>query len=143
MLEFKPCHGQHLKYIDVQEEQQQDFHVMLDGSWQKVIDEGFALSAWEGSTCLGAAGFLSVYPHRAMAWAVFSRHVRACHLRAIAHKVRSVLQFDPTERIEMTVRADFVQGRKFATLIGMQQETGILRKHGMRGEDEYMYARIK
>lgn len=142
MLEFRPCYGEHLKYLDVQNEQKQDYHIMLMPEQIEAVTAGFSLSAWEGSRCVGAAGLLNIYPHRALAWALLSRHAGP-HMMRIARKVRSVLEFDPTSRIEMTVNASFENGRRFALAIGMQQETGILRKHGIRGEDEIMYVRIK
>jgi hypothetical protein len=44
-------------------------------------------------------------------------------------------------RVEITVKHDFEQGKKWAESLGFEQE-GLLRKYGPNGEDYFMYARV-
>lgn len=142
MLEFRPCHGEHIKYLDVQSVQRKGYQMSLREDELEALTSGVSLSAWHNSRCVGAAGFVHFYRHRAVAWMLLSKDA-APHMLAIARKIRRVLDLDPTPRIEMTVDVEFKEGQRFAELIGMTRESGILRKHGMLGEDEIMYARIK
>lgn len=143
-VEYRQCRPQHFECLDVQEGQKEELAVMLaNTSYAEIACSHVAISAWLGNRCLGAAGFVPLFPHRAVAWSLVSQNIGTAMVD-VTRKIRNILAADPTPRIEMTVDVDFEAGHKWAKLIGMTLETPIpLRKFGARGEDELMYVRIK
>lgn len=142
-VEFRVCHPEHLSYIQVQDEQRTDQAAMLRTDYAEIACSHIALSAWVGNTCVGAAGIVPIYSHRAVAWALLSKNIGPA-LVPVTRKIRRVLDMDMTPRVEMTVAVDFKAGHIWARLIGMKLETPTpLRKHGVRGEDEMLYARVR
>jgi hypothetical protein len=142
-LTFERCLPQHLSYIRVQEAQRIEQGHMVNTDYAEIATSHIALSAWVGNTCVGAAGIVLIYPHRAVAWALIGEDIGAA-LVPVTRKVRNFISIDLTPRIEMTVAADFKAGHVWAKLIGMKLETPEpLRKHGARGEDEMIYARVR
>lgn len=142
-LVFRPCKPEHLQYIRVQDVQKDDQAHMVNSDYAEIATSHIAISAWVGNECLGAAGIVPLFSHRAVAWALISRDIGALMV-PVTKKVRSVLAIDPTPRIEMTVPVSFKAGHVWARLLGMKLETPEpLRKFGVRGEDELMYARIR
>lgn len=143
MLEFRPFHINHLVYLTPQEEQKAARAAMLTTEYAELIGNSFALSAWDGTTCVGAAGCVPIFKHRAVAWALLSSEA-APHMLAISKKVRRVMAALEYKRIEISVHSTFEAGNRFARLIGMRLETPEpLKAHGANGEDEYMYAMVK
>lgn len=142
-IQYRRCVPDHFRYIEVQDAQRHDLAALLHTEHAEAACSHIALSAWLGNRCLGAAGIIPLWPHRAMAWAMVSRNIGAAMV-PISRKVRQVVRDDPTPRIEMTVAADFKAGHTWARLLGMTLETPEpLRKFGANGADEYMYARVR
>ena len=143
MLEYKPFKVGHLQYLAPQEAQRHEHAVLLRSDYADIVDSNFGLSAWVGNQCIAASGVVPMFSHRAIAWARVSNDA-APYMVEIVRKVRRTLAILPYRRIEMTVNAEFENGRRFAELVGMTLETPEpLRAFGARGEDEYLYARIK
>lgn len=142
-VEFRVCQPGHLEYIDVQDEQRVDKAVMLKTDYAEIACSYIALSAWVGNECVGAAGLVKIYPHRAVAWALLSRNIGMALVPA-TRKIKRVLELEPIARIEMTVAVGFKAGHTWARMVGMKLETPEpLRKHGAQGEDEMLYARVR
>lgn len=142
-LVYRKCLPGHLSVIEVQDAQKYDQAVLIAPEYADMACRNEAISLWHGNKCLGAAGIIPVFPHRAMAWALLSRHIGP-YMHPATKKVRRFLALSPVPRIEMTVRADFEAGHKWARLLGMRLETPEpLRKYGANGEDEMIYARVK
>lgn len=92
---------------------------------------------------MGAAGLLRVYPTKCMGWALLSK-ASGPHMTELTRKIKSFLDQEPTERIEILVQSDFKLGHKWARLLGFKCETPEgMKKHGVNGADEYLYARVK
>lgn len=143
MLEFRPFYVQHLVFIAPQEEQKNLRSAMLSDEYAEALATGFALSAWDGVTCVAAAGVVPIFKHRAVAWALLSEDAGK-HMLAITRKVRRTMDMLEYQRIEIAVHSTFEAGNRFARMIGMKLETPEpLRQHGAFGEDEYMYAKVK
>lgn len=143
MITYQPFKSGHLRFLVPQASQRYDHAVLLQPEYAQIIDANFALSAWSGFVCVAAAGCIPVFPTRAIAWAVLSNDA-APFMLAITRKVRRVMAGLPYQRIEIAVRADFEDGKRFARLIGMKLETPEpMRKHGADGVDEYQYAMVK
>lgn len=141
-VEYRPCRADHLRCIAVQDGQQIGRANLLTPEYAAVIDASVGLSAWVGTRCIAAAGIVSIFPHRASAWALLAHDVRR-YMVPLTYKVRRFLELDPTPRIELTVRDGFEPGHRWALAIGMTKETGVLRRYGLNGEDEHMYVRIR
>jgi hypothetical protein len=144
MLTFRKMQSEHLRYLIPQEAQKSEHAVLLASpAYCEAIDNGVGMSAWRDSVCVGAAGVLPIYNHKACAWAVLSQEAGR-YMLPIVRQIRRSMAILPYRRIELTVRADFDQGREFARLIGMRLETPEpMRASGATGEDEYLYAMVK
>lgn len=142
-VEFRKCLPGHLGSIRVQDIQKTEQVILLADEYAEIACKHPSFSMWVGNECLGAAGIVPLFPHRAMAWALLSRNIGGYLLHA-TRKTRQFLELSSIERIEMTVRADYAAGHRWARLLGMELETPEpLKKHGAHGEDEMLYARIK
>jgi hypothetical protein len=143
MLEYRPFRPEHLNYIQPQAVQRFQQLGMIEPAYAEFLAAGVSLSAWDGHRCVAAAGIAIIRPYRlALAWALLSRHAGP-HMLSITRRCRQVIAQDRTPRIEMSVNADFEQGRRWALAVGMRLETPVpLRKHGANGEDEVIYARV-
>lgn len=140
---FRKCSPDHIAYIQVQDAQRAEQAVMVNSDYAEIATSHIAFSAWADNRCLGAAGIVPMFPHRAVAWALISRNV-GLYMLPITRKARRVIELDPTPRIEMTVDVSFRAGHKWAELVGMKLETPEpLRKFGATGADEMMYARVR
>lgn len=116
---------------------------MTNPAFAGIVKDYFALSAWDGSRCVAAAGIVPIYGYRAAAWAMISKDIGSKNMLQLTRKVRAALELDPTPRIETVVRCDFEDGHRWAALLGMELECAFMRKHGIDGQDEAMYVRIK
>lgn len=142
-ITFRTFTAEHLRYLSPQAGQRYDHAILLNTQYAEIVSNNFGLSGWEGSRCVGAAGVVPIFAHRAVAWAILSNDA-APYMLQIVRKARSYLAMTHYQRIEIAVRADFEEGHRFARLIGMQLETPEpMRKHGANGEDEMMYAVTK
>lgn len=142
-MEFRPFKKGHLRFLMPQSVQRHEHAVMLTSNVGDVLEDNFALSAWDYSTCVAAAGVVPVFGHRAIAWAMLSEDAGP-HMLSVVRKIKSTFPILPYRRIEMTVRADFDAGHRLALLLGMKLETPEpMRAHGATGEDEYLYAMVK
>lgn len=94
---------------------------------------------WEGDP-IAIAGTVQQWPGRHMAWAYLplstGRHM-LCLTRGVREKLAPL-----DGRIEMTVRADFPAGIRWAKMLGFEIETPLLRRFGPQGEDHIGFVRI-
>lgn len=141
-VEFRPCKPGHFEFIEVQEQQRQELAFVVSTDHKETLCSHVAISAWLGNKCLGAAGFVPMFSHRAIAWALIAHDIGPA-LVPVSRKIRHIIALDPTPRIEMTVDVDFEAGHKWAKLLGMKQETEALKYFGALGNSEIMYARIR
>lgn len=143
MLTFRSVQADHLRYLIPQEAQKTEHAIILTSDYADIIDRNPGMSAWRGSVCIAAAGVLPIFNHKAGAWALFSKEAGPFML-PIIRQIRRSIGVLPYRRIEITVRADFDQGRDLARLIGMRLETPKpMIASGAQGEDEYLYALVK
>jgi len=140
---FTPFRAGHLGYLVPQAGQRRDHAVLLGSGAAELLESPLALTAWHRSACLGMAGLLPVHPHRAVAWMLLSE-LAGPHMLTISRKVKRVAALSPWRRIEVTVDATFVEGQRFARLLGAKLETPEpMRAYGTDGEDQYMYALVR
>lgn len=99
-------------------------------SWTGVVD----------GTPIACAGTIQQWPGRHMAWAYMGRNTGR-HMVWITRAVRANLA-QVKGRIELTVRADFAAGQRWAEMLGFRVETPCLERYGPHGEDHVGYARV-
>ena len=87
------------------------------------------------------AGYVRHWPTRHVAWAILNRQKAPAHMKWITRTARESLAAMPG-RVELTVRADFPQGQRWAELLGFKIETPRLEKFGPEGEDHIGYVRM-
>lgn len=99
-------------------------------SWTGVVD----------GTPVVCAGTLQQWPGRHTAWAYVAKGTRP-HMAWITERVRENLD-GLKGRIELTVRADFAPGLRWARRLGFAVESPLLKMYGPHGEDHVGFVRI-
>lgn len=91
---------------------------------------------------VACGGTMQQWPGRHLAW-VYLNDSTGPHMRFITRAVQSRLA-KVQGRVEMTVRADFAQGHRWARILGfrIENEPGILRAFGPKGEDHVSYVKF-
>lgn len=103
-------------------------------AWTVVLKEG---------TILACGGMIRHWAGRHVAWSVMS-HEAGRYMLPITRIVKDMFDSVPG-RIEMTCRADFAPGQRWAKMLGFEVENppGVLKNYGCEGEDHIMYVRLK
>jgi hypothetical protein len=140
MIRFKPCEDWHIVLIEAQDSQIGEKELGA-GAVGNYVENSLALSCWIDDACVGAAGIRPVWPGRAVAWMLLGRGARPAML-AIARKLRFVLDTYPANRIEMTVRANFLPGCRLAALLGFGEEARLASFYP-DGSAARLYARLR
>lgn len=99
-------------------------------SWTAMVD---------GET-MACGGTIQQWPGRHVAWALLNGR-SGPYMKFVTGAALRVLQ-DAVGRIEMTVRADFAQGHRWAALLGFEVETPVLKNYGPEGEPHTAYVRF-
>jgi hypothetical protein len=86
------------------------------------------------------AGTIRQWPGRYVAWACIATGTLR-HMPWITEEVLKNLA-TVSGRIEMTVRADFPAGQRWAKRLGFEIETPLMRAYGPRGEDHVGFVRV-
>lgn len=141
-LELRKCRQEHIRYIAPQDGQSEIQLAYMQPDMKHVFENEFTLSAWKGSTCVGAAGLIQIMPHYAVAWAFIAKGAGPHMLEAV-RAMRNVMDKSTFERIEMRVDTKFYKGHKLARLLGFHVEAPKMRKTGAFKEDETLYARVR
>jgi hypothetical protein len=143
VITFRPCEPYHITMIEAQAAQRGEYAANALVTDELVDGSLVALSAWSHGKCLAAGGLRQIWSGRAAAWALFSPQAGP-YMLVIARKLKFVLKADPTHRIEMTVRADFIPGCKLAWLLGFELETPEpMKAFFPDGCDAFLFARVK
>jgi hypothetical protein len=75
-----------------------------------------------------------------MAWTYLGQNTQRDMVRITKEALRKLSEVKG--RIEMTVRADYRQGLRWAEMLGFRVETPLLEKFGPFGEDHVGFVRI-
>lgn len=141
-VEFRPCKQKHLALIRPQEHDRVLLNAYMSEDFKHLLESSFAISAWVGSRPVAAAGIIELHSRCALGWAMLGADAGP-YLRPITRAVRNALDISPFPRIEMRVAYEFEEGHRWAKLLGFEVEAPLMRKSGVRGEDETLYARVK
>jgi hypothetical protein len=142
LLSYHTCKPAHIKAVVAQEHDAYNKVLYASADFAEILSCGFAVSAWAGVRCVGVAGILPVNKFRAIAWSLLGSNAGP-YLTHITKRVRLAIDSHPCRRIEMTVKCDFEQGHRWARLLGMTCEAERMVSHGVFGEDEALYAKVK
>lgn len=143
LVEYRPCKQGHLRLIRPQKNDEPMVAGYLSPQFKTILDNSFAISAWVGSKCVGAAGIIPMHDHCALAWSMLGADAGP-YLLQITRKVRNALDITPYKRVEMRVVYKHEEGHRWAKILGFgEPEAPLMRKSGVYGEDETLYARVR
>lgn len=93
---------------------------------------------------VGAAGLLPLWPGVSSAWllpsAALAQYPKSVAVAVVTH-TRELIQSQGLWRVQCTVQADHVLGRRFVEWLGFEPES-TMRAYGPHGEDHIGYAWI-
>jgi hypothetical protein len=102
---------------------------------------GPAFSCELAGEIIACGGLLKLWPGRASAWALLSKHTGR-HMPRITRAVIRFLEVAEETRIEITVDDGFETGYRWAELLGFKREA-LMRKYLPDGRDAWLYSRIR
>lgn len=88
---------------------------------------------------IACGGVVPQWAGRSIGWA-YLNDLSPRHMVAITRAAQELVARTPG-RIELTVRADFPPGQRWARMLGFEVETPLLRRYGPEGEDHIGYVR--
>jgi hypothetical protein len=101
-----------------------------------------AYTALADDQVIGCGGVVPYWHGRAEAWSFISDKAGP-HFVAITRAVRKFLDAQPQDRIETAVDIDFVEGHRWARMLGFRLETGRMEKYRPDGGTCSKYVRIR
>ncbi len=107
--------------------------------------DGCSMAAHDGGDCIGAYGFVEMWPGVARVWALFSGALLNTYPRVIAlHTKRDLKrqELSGLHRIEATCDAEHYSARAFLEWLGFEPE-GLMRRYTLTGKDSYLYAKVR
>ncbi len=95
-----------------------------------------------GGEVIACGGFIKQWEGRHLGWMFVTK--RSAKYMVRLTKILLAFIPDIKGRIDMTVRADFKPGHRWARILGfyIENEPGILKEYGPEGEDHIAYVRI-
>ena len=142
-VHYTPCRQGHLAHIKPQPHDRALIPAYMSTGFARELEHSLSMTAWVGSTPIGAAGVIGAHGNTAIAWTLLGADAGP-YMRELTRQVRYVLDTSPFKRIEMRVRCDFAPGHRWAKLLGFgEPEAPLMRCSGVNGEDETLYARVR
>lgn len=148
MIEFAPCHPEHVVLVAPQAEQRADAAALLSPLAASVLASTVALSGFVGPRCVGCAGVVDTGPDNALVWALLSNEVGPCML-AVSRKVSRVLAAYPARRIEAHVVRGFGEGERWVRMLGFKPDAGsgiteaVRAQYAAYGKEIDVYSLVK
>lgn len=115
IVDFRP---EHLTKIRVQHKQT-DFEQSLQYGRELAV-AGEAWTGLEGDEVLFCAGKVRQWQGRYVLWAVLSREARKYMTQITRAVKRGMMLLDENCRYEAYVQSDFIQGHRWARMVGME-----------------------
>lgn len=140
-ITYLPCKQEHIRLIAPQEGDRVNQLMYTMPDYAEILSENFSMTAFVGHKPIACGGLIHVSKYRAIVWSLMGKDTGAYMLQ-LTRRVRQFLDQQTIPRIEMTVDFDFLEGHKWARLLGFEMEAARMRKHGILGNDETLYARI-
>lgn len=142
MMYVIPYRHFHIASLAIQEAQS-SMSDIINPEYSKALElAGPAWTIMDGDQVMACAGLAKQWSNRAQAWTILSKYVTGTKFVRLHKMVARFLDMQDFTRIEMTVDHGFVQGHRWAELLGFQWE-GLMRKYNPDGQDCDLYARVK
>ena len=142
MIETVEYKASHIDDMKLQKDQQY-LASWLSPEQAKALEEGWAYTAIEDGVPLAIAGVIPMWQGRGMAWAYISSDAVNTKFIAVHKAVKRFLDGCYLNRIEMTVDCDFIQGHRWAKMLGFELEAERMRGYRPDGGDCALYARVR
>lgn len=145
MIEYRPAVALDLLHLEVQASQSRELEYVRQtpGMADEIVERSLCLSGHVGGFPVAVAGFVpsGAVSHRA--WAFFAPEAGP-YMLGIVRKARAMMSSLRSRRIDMTVNEGFIEGERFARLLGMERETSTaLKYHGVLGEHQHIYGKVR
>lgn len=143
-LVIVPYKAAHLLMLDEQDAEKLWGGLMKNAEHAALLEVmGPGHTAMRDGKVLACVGLVDHWPGRATAWAMMAKHVGADYIHIHRATLRMIKLMN-YRRIETSVACNFVNGIRWAELLGFKRETPEpMRGYGPDGSDHYLYARVK
>ena len=140
-VKIVPLEAWHFDAIVLQESQQALRTLLRMKEYRHdLLHRSVAFTAID-ETVIAVAGVALAWPEREVAWSLLSE----CGPRrflTVHRAVQAFLDNRRTRRIEMSVDADHASARRWARMLGFQEE-GLMQAYTPDGRDAILYARVR
>lgn len=139
IVPFEPWHLEKLTLQPSQNLLQPDLANPAYGA--NLASAGPAYSGVVGDEVFACMGLIPQWEGRAIAWGLIAKETGPYFLK-VTKAVFRTMELHPFRRIEASVKSDFVQGHRWAQMLGFKRE-GTMRAYAPNGDDHDLYARVK
>jgi len=142
MIEIVQLQPLHLLEIQMQAAQAGELQSGADllAHGVRLCQRGMAFTVLREGRPVAAGGLVEVQSHYATAWALVGSDAGPA-MTAMTRAVRRVIAARAYERVDLTVRADFEAGQRWAWLLGFEK-VATLRKWGPDRSDYTLYEKV-
>ncbi len=116
------------------------------GDWHKnepcLPPSGRAVTFLVNDKPMAIVGAYQVLPGVAQLWAYVSKQVDKRFARIAKLALEYFMLNESLRRVQMTVRADYAKGKRFARFLGFEPEA-IMQKYGTDGSNYWLYAKVQ
>ena len=139
-MKVVPFQAEHFWAMDVQPAQAR---VRAHATPEEIasLEKHDAFTALVGDNPVMCFGWVPVYEHRAIVWALIAASAGP-HFVGLTRIAKTVVNGLAFRRLEMEVDCEFEQGHRWAKMLGFELEAERLRGHRMDGGDSSIYARV-
>lgn len=141
MIELKDYRPEDLFKLDLQDSQAYLKEFLTLDLAESLVNPGLSWSVWRGDEVLACSGFSEIWPERACLWAYVSRNIGRDFV-AFHRLSRRIVDTQPFKRVEITVDCDFMEGHRWAAMLGFTLEAGRMRAYTPSGKDFSLYSRV-
>lgn len=141
MIEVVPFKPEHLIALELQKAQS-FFSDKWNPAYGRALEEcgGSYTGLVEGRPVI-CAGLVEQWEGRALAWALISEEAGP-HFVHVTRLIRKILNMAQYRRIEAHVDCEFIQGIRWAEMLGFEVEAKMSR-FTAEGRDAFLYVRFK
>lgn len=139
-MKVVPFQAEHFWRMDVQPAQK---HVRSRVTPEEIaaLEKQDAFTALVGDNPVMCFGWVPVYEHRALLWALIAADAGP-HFVGLTRIAKGVVKDLAFRRLEMEVDWEFEQAHRWAKMLGFTMEAERLRGYRMDGGDTSIYARV-
>lgn len=143
MIEVAPFKAEHFDYIletGMVDKKLRPFLTKDHG--QNIEKRGGYFSILEDKKAVAIGGITEFWKGRGEAWLIFGQP-RTQSFVTIFKIVQRFIQLSTLSRIEMIIECDFVQGHRWARLLGFKKECEKMEKYLPDGSNASLYALVR